>query len=389
MKTLDPILKQLPEYEQKARQLRETILANLIMIGEIPSPTFREERRMRFLVNRFSESQLINCSTDEKGNGLGIYPGRKGDNNIMVVAHLDSIFNEKIDHTITVHPNYVCGPGVGDNALGLALLASLPEIMETLDIEIDSNLILMGSARSLGKGNIEGLSFFLENSDIPLEAGLCLEGVKLGRLSYNSIGMKRCEIIYRVPESYDWTRFGAVGSIVTINEVINRILEIPLPKRPQSSIVLGSIEGGTSFNTIAREAVLRFEIRSESAEQVEELYNEINNIAAEVSSHTGEEVLMNLVAERKPGGIAFAHPMAAAAREIMTTLNIKPRISPSTSELAAFIARGIPALTIGLSTGEDLNEPEETLEIDPIFTGISQLLGLILAIDKGVCRGSE
>lgn len=383
------ILEQLPAIHSRIHELRETILADVVMIGEIPAPTFHEERRVEFLINRFTESGLQNCSTDEVGNALGILPGTSGNRNILIVAHMDTDYDASVDHTISVHTNTIVGPGVGDNAVGVASLATLPFLLEHLGIELRSNLVMMGSARSIGRGDLAGLRFFLENTDIPITNGVCVEGVMLGRLSYSSIGMMRCEISYKVPEEYDWTRFGAVGAIVTINEVMNRILEIPLPRRPRTSIVLGSIHGGTAYNTIATEAILRFEIRSESGEMVAELSQRIADIAAEVSSHSGAEVSFNIFAQRRPGGIQFAHPFAVHAREIMKNLDINPRIAPSTSELSAFIDKSIPAVTIGLTNAEDLAKPTESIEIEPTYTGLAQLIGLILAIDRGYCDESQ
>lgn len=380
---LKSIIKKLPEYEKKIRSIDELLLANLVMLNEIPSPTFNEQFRSEFLINRFAEDHLLNCSYDELHNAMGILPGKNQNRNILLAAHLDTIFDEKIDHTISVHPGSVKGAGVGDNALGIAVLATLPKILEALNIELESNLILMGSSRSLGQGDIEGIRFFLDNTKLKIDAGLVVEGVRLGRLSYSSIGMVRCEITSEMPEEYDWTRFGAVGSIVTINEIINKILEIPLPKRPRTSIVLGSIKGGSSFNTIPTSATLRFEIRSESGEMVKSLRDEIENVTAEISSHSGSVCTLNVFAEREPGGILFNHDLSRAAREIMSTLNINPRISPSTSELCAFIDKKIPALTIGITTGENMNKENETIEIEPIYKGITQLIGILLALDKG------
>ncbi len=382
----EKILEVLREYERRLRDLRETFLANLAMISEIPAPTFHEQRRMEFLINRFTEYGLHNCSTDEVGNAFGILPGSDGEKTIVAVAHLDTNFDATVDHAITVETERAVGPGVGDNGLGLAVLATLPLVMDHLEIKLTNDLILMGSARSLGRGNIEGLRFFLDNTNVPITHGVCIEGVKLGRISYSSIGMMRCEISYTVPEEYDWSQFGAVGSIVVINEVINRVLEIPLPRRPRTSVVLGSIEGGTAFDKLAKTAVLRFEIRSESDDMVRNLRDQIEYIVAEVSSNTGAEVTFDVFAQRRPGGIRFSHPLATHAREIMRALEIKPRISPSTSELSAFIDKQIPALTLGLSDGENMNERGETIIIEPMFKGVVQLLGLLLAIDKGYCN---
>jgi tripeptide aminopeptidase len=386
---MQDILDDLSGIRKHIEKNRESILANLVMFSEIPAPTFGESLRRDFLLTRFTESSLLNVSTDELDNALGILPGSVGEQNILVSAHLDTIFDGSTDHNVSVQPTRITGAGVGDNSLGVAAIASLPFLLETLKIELKSNLILMGSSRSLGDGDLGGTRFFLDNTKMKIAAGISVEGVKLGRISYTSIGMSRNEVKYAVPEEYDWTRFGAVGSIVTLNELINRILEIPLPKKPRTSIVLGSIRGGSGYTNIAKESVLRFEIRSESAEMVANLTGLIADIASELSSTSGSEVTFRTFAERAPGGLAFSHPLPVQARQILNTLGVTPRISPSTSELSAFIDKNIPAVTIGLTSGEDIGLPTEKIEITPMYSGITQLIGLLLAIDGGYCDGSQ
>ena len=160
------IISGLGDIEEQVRSLREIILANLVMLSEIPAPTFNEGARMEFLLNRFNEMQLLNCSTDEVGNGLGIIPGETGDQTILIVGHLDTVFSVKTDHNISVEPHRIIGPGVGDNGLGLAVIATLPLILQHLKIKPKSNIILMGSAQSLGMGNIRGLRFFLDHTEL-------------------------------------------------------------------------------------------------------------------------------------------------------------------------------------------------------------------------------
>ncbi|QEN07411.1 peptidase [Oceanispirochaeta crateris] len=384
-KSCEEILEYLPEYETQVDKFKESLLTNLIMLSEIPAPTFEEQERTRFLLNRFTEYNLLNCSEDEKGNALGIIPGKSRDSNILVVAHLDTLFPSNVDHTITVQPDQVIGPGVGDNGLGLATLATLPMILEKLNIEFESNLILMGTARSLGPGDIEGIRFFLDNFKKPITAGICIEGVKLGRLSYSSIGMLRGELKYQVPEEYDWTRFSSVGAIVNMNELINKILEIPLPRKPKTSIMLGSIRGGTSYNTIPTKASLKFEIRSESDEMVEDIAIRIRSLADEMTSMTGAMVKFIEMARRKPGGTQFSHSLNKTSRAILEHLGVTPRLSPSTSELSAFIDKKIPAVTIGLTNGERFGEMDEMIQIEPMKKGIAQLIALLQAVDKGYC----
>lgn len=379
------IRNELPVYCRAAEAIREIFLANAVMIGEIPAPTFREEQRVRFMEDRFSECGLQNCSTDEVGNGFGILNGEVGDRHILLVAHADTIFSEKVDHTISMQSDRMVGPGIGDNSLGLAALASLPILLEKLEIRLKSNLILMAASRGLGRGNLEGLRFFLDNNKRSIAGALCVEGVKLGRLSYTSIGMLRGEIEVRMPDMYDWTRFGAAGAIVTLNDIINKINRIPLPKRPKTSIVLGSIEGGTAFNTIATHALLRFEIRSESAEVVRKIHEEIKDRITENALETSAEITLDIIARRDPGGIDFRHPLVRRGRDILKALNIEPRVAPSTSELSELIRHHIPAITVGLTTGAHLNRPHEEVLIEPISTGVAQLLGLLISLDEGLC----
>jgi len=382
---LSELTNKLPDFSEKMKQFKEIILANLVMIGEFPAPSFGEERRIQFLVDRFTEAGISESSIDDAGNGIGILEGTEGKKSILINAHADTVFSEKTDHTLQVSTETITGPGVADNSLGLAVLVSIPYILKSLDIKLKSNLILLGGTKSLGRGDLEGIRFFLQNSTFKITAGICIEGVELGRLSHTSIGMLRGEITCTVPESYDWSRFGDASAILTLNEVINKINDIRLPNRPRTSIVMGSVTGGTSFNTIARDATLGFEVRSESEEVVKEVGETIEDIVMEVTSKTGDHINLDVFAKRRPGGIAFSHPLTKCARKIMKNLEIEPRIAPSTSELAAFIDKQIPALTLGITHGDHLHEKNETIQIKPVYTGLAQLISTIIAIDGGFC----
>ena len=383
--TSKTLSKELPALEKQLIKHKEVLLANLVMMGEIPSPTFGESERIEFLLNRFNEAGLTESSVDDGGNGIGLLKGTNGENAILINAHADTVFSAKTDHTMQVLSDKIVGPGVADNSLGLAVITTLPYLLEQLKIELNHDLILLGGTKSLGRGDLQGIRFFLNNNNFKISQAICVEGVQLGRLSYSSIGMLRGEITCRVPESYDWSRFGDASAILTLNEVINKINDMRLPKRPRTSIVMGSIVGGTSFNTIARDATLGFEVRSESQEVVDSTGQTIEDIVMEVSSKTGDEVELDIFARRSPGGIPYAHPLNKCARNVMDSLGIEPRLAPSTSELAALIDKQIPALTLGITEGDRLQKSDESIMIEPIFKGLAQLIGIIKSIDGGLC----
>jgi len=386
---LDRLLDRLPEFRQAAVDIKEMLLANLVMIGEIPSPTFQEENRSRFLQDRFSECGMVNCSSDEVHNALGILHGRDGsesERHILVVAHTDTpAENNEQNKSISVTQDYVTGSGVADNSLGLVAVATLPTLLERLGVQLRSNLVLMGSSRSLGRGDLGGLRFFLDNKKLPIHYGMCVEGVQLGRLSYNSIGMCRGEIIIEVPEDYDMTRFGASSVVRTLNRILVKIDQIPLPAQPQTTIVINSLHSDGKFNMIPTRATIRFELRSESADMVHFLLARIRQITEELAALTQAHIHLELIAQREPGGIPYAHPLVQTARDVMERLKIEPVIQPSMSELVAFIQKQIPAVTLGLTTGKNIGKTSETVHIEPMFDGMAQMVAVLLAMDEGLC----
>lgn len=379
------ILANLPDYRASLEKVRDVFLANLVMVGEIPSPTFAEEERAKFMAQRLSDFGLSDSSCDEKWNATGVLQGNTSKRNILLVAHLDTVFPKEIDHTVTVEPDRFIAPAIADNALGIATLISLPPILDALDITLDSDLILLGSSRGIGPGNLEGMRFFIQNKTQPIHAGICVEGVPLGRLNLTSLGMLQCEIQCSLPDQYDWTQFGACGAIEILNNVVNKILSLPLPQKPRTNIVMERMDVGRAFHRVATRGVLQFEVRSESINMTRDLENEIEHIVAEERYKSRADLSFEIIARRNPGGISFKHPLAQRMRKIMETLSIEPRIAPSTSELSGFIDAGIPAVTLGISKGEHLREADEGIYLDPIFTGIAQLVGALRAIDGGCC----
>jgi di/tripeptidase len=362
---------------------REIILANLVMIGEIPAPTFHEQARIEFLQQRFTESGLQNVSSDEVGNGAAVLPGTEGHKNILVSAHADTPFPATIEHTLSIYPERVIGPGIADNSLGLSMIATLPMLLDFLDIQLRSNLILMGATRSLGRGDLAGLRFFLANSSVPISAGLSVEGVQLGRLDYASQSSIDAEITCRIQVVPGKGAADRSSAVLVLNQMIQRLCQLV---RPQD-LVLGSIEGGTAFKTPARNAVLRIELQQDSDDKLTELTRSIDAIVEDISAQTGAQLRFDIIARSNAGGLDPQHPLVEHARSIITALGIEPGQGCYSTAASCFNDQGIPGLVIGITEGQHLNQPDEEIEIEPVFRGIAQLIGILMAIDGGCCDG--
>ena len=387
-KNAERVISKAPGYRDAIADCREIVLANLAMTSEIPAPTFGEKERGRFLMDRFRECGLDHVSQDEADNCCAVMSGSEGEQTILVAAHLDTVYSDSVDHSIAVDTESVRGAGVADNSLGVAVLASIPTLLEQLDIKLKSNVILVGASRGLGRGNIEGMSFFLDNYDQSITAGVCVEGVELGRLSYSSLGMLRGEISCVIDDDDDLQDIGSSGAVGLLSDIINRIARIPLPQKPRTKIILGSCKAGKGYNSIARSASLRLEVRSEEVGMVSSIEHELNEIIAEIGSLSGAKIELETVAGRRPGGIEFGHPLTVGIRKIMDTLEIEPEVEPSISELSALIAHNIPGVTLGITKEIDIvDELTESIEIEPMAAGIAQLITLLVAIDGGLLDG--
>ena len=198
--------------------------------------------------------------------------------------------------------------------------------------------------------------------------------------------MSRGVIDCKIPHGYDFSRFGASGAIAILNRVITKMLALRTPREPATQLILGSLHGGTSFNTIAKTGTLRYELRSEQAGLVGELTREIESILGETRSSTGVELTLQEVARRHNGGLDYKHPLLKACRDIMKSLEVKPIVAPSTGELAALIEQDIPGVTLGLTRGQNRHMFDEQVEIEPIFTGLAQLIAVLRALDGGICH---
>jgi hypothetical protein len=69
----------------------------------------------------------------------------------------------------------------------------------------------------------------------------------------------------------------------------------------------------------------------------------------------------------------------------MKKLGLTPVSGPSESELSIFLSRNIPSITLGITRGDNYHQQNARMEIEPIITGIAQIIGVIMAIDGGVC----
>src|SRR5579864_4722537 len=68
-----------------------------IHVCEIPAPPFHEEVRGQEVKKLFEGLALHDVRIDKAGNVIGVRPGKSAHPNVVLAAHLDTVFPEGID----------------------------------------------------------------------------------------------------------------------------------------------------------------------------------------------------------------------------------------------------------------------------------------------------
>lgn len=387
MMNMEPILKQLPVFVDELRAIKETIISNILLIGQTPAPTFEEAHRAEIFLERLSDAQADICATDDYNNPIGIIKGSSGGAKppIFVVAHLDTFIAGDVDHNYVIRKNSITGPGVLDNSASVGVLASLPTIFQKLGISFESDIVLAGVTQSIGRGNLQGIRHLVKNWEGPIRGAVIMEAEKLGRLNYYSEGIIRGEIDCKITAADNWAQRHKPNAILILNEVINEILAMELPQRPRSRVIIGKIDGGFKHGEIAFDARLGFEIQSDSDAMVKQMYSEIKDIVDGTSHEHNVALKLNVISTLNASTLKYRHPLVKSAVAVMKRLGITPVSESSESELSIFLANQIPAVTLGLTDGKNMHLGHASMKIEPLFSGLSQVLGVIRAIDEGVC----
>ena len=383
---MDNFLEKLPALVDEVKSLKEIIITNIVLIGQTPAPTFREKRRSKLFMDRLAEFQVDEVTTDGYRNPIGIVRGSDpGKPPIFVLAHLDTFFEKGHRINYTIKENTITGPGLLDNSLGVGVIMSLPEIFKRLDLQFESDIVLAGTIQSIGKGNLRGVRHLLKTWPTPIRGGICIEGVELGRLNYFSDGMIRGEIHCSVSGDRGKLDEYTPNAIIVLNEVMNEIMNLKISQRPRSRIVIGKIRGGANHGKIAFESALGFEIRSDSYKMVKKIFGHIKDIVEGISHENEVDLNLKTISNLRASRLKYNHPLVKNSAAVLETLGIKPFSKSTESALSIFLSQKIPAVTLGITHGENVYKDKATMEIEPMYKGIAQVIGVLKAIDSGVC----
>ncbi len=353
--------------------------SNIILMAKeiqtIPSPTFSEIKRAEFLAESFSALALLDVHIDPAGNVSARIKG--GDALPLIIsAHLDSVTMPDEKYPLVEGERQITGPGIGDNALGLAALVEIGRNLITQKTPPPGDIWLIGNVGEEGLGNLKGMQGIVDKFQNQVKAYLVLEGIGLGMIQNAALGIHRYKIEVNTMGGHAWSNYGDPSAIHELVALSTRILAIKLPGNPRSSINIGAISGGGSINSIASHAEMQIEIRSEDEMILESLSRTLHKIASQPKT-SEMSVSISEIGMRPSGRIAENTPVLLTAQAALRSTGISPVFATSSSDASLPISLGYPGTCLGITSGRQVHTPQETIDLLAIPKGMAQIFHFI------------
>jgi tripeptide aminopeptidase len=354
----------------------QQVIADAKRICAMPAPTFDEGRRAELVRAMFLEAEAP-AHIDAAGSVLCRFGPDAGPATILA-AHLDTVFpaEQPIELVHDEEAGRIHAPGIGDNSLGVAALIRLARVLGKRPPK--RPILLAATVGEEGLGDLRGAKALLDRT--PCEAFVGVEGSMLDSIKTAGVGSTRFRVTYRGPGGHSWSDRGTPSAVHGLIEATSRFLAMAVPNGLARNI--GKLHGGTSINTIAAEATLELDLRSENASTLAQAEDAVRE--AFVNPGAGLSAEVETIGRRPSGAIDSRHPLLLAARRARQAAGLPPASEgASSTDANAAYGRGIPAITVGLTVGANAHRVDEYIELRPLEQGLDALEHLVQEIAQG------
>ncbi len=389
----DPsVLKQDPSVKA-AFQAVETnepdMLSQQMRVCEIPAPPFHEDKRGLELKRLFEELQLKDVHIDKAGNVIGTRPGAQPRPNVVLAAHLDTVFPEGTDVKVTREGNVMKGPGIGDDCRGLATMLGVIRALKDANVKTPGTITFVADVGEEGLGDLRGMKqLFGEDLKGQIDSFVSIDG--LGSSITNvGVGSYRYRVTFKGPGGHSYGAFGMANPIQAMGRAIAKIDAFQVPTEPKTTFNVGRVGGGTSVNAIPFEAWMEVDMRSPDVKSLDRVNSMFKDALKEAVDEENKRwnnkgpvsVSPEMVGLRPAGQTPESAPIVQTALAVSKALNLPSKLSAGSTDSNVPMNMGIPAITIGGGgQGTGAHSLNETYDSTDSWKGTQRALLLILSL---------
>lgn len=340
---------------QQLQDREPDTIAEQIRITEIPAPPFMEEKRAEDYLRQMQDRGLSNAWIDDEGNVIGRWEG-SGDGPLFVLsAHLDTVFPIDTDVSVQEENGRYHAPGISDDGRGLAVLLAVIETLTESGIDTVGDILFVGTVGEEGRGDLRGVkALFNEYPDI--DAFVSIDSSGLSSITHGATGSRRFEVQFSGPGGHSFGAFGMASAIHAMGRAIAKIGDLQVPEEPKTTYTVGTVDGGTSVNSIAGDAVFALDMRSNSPAELmaleERVWQAVQEAVEEENSRWGQPEQITaefvLIGDRPAGMTPADHPLVqSTALSFDAVGSGVEALRRSSTDSNVPMSLGIPAVTIG------------------------------------------
>ena len=365
---------------------KDRIIKEWIYLTEIPAPSGHEEKRAEYLKREFQSAGLDKAYLDQSGNVIGIWKGETGGKNIILSAHMDTVFQGVWEIKVKREGNLLQAPGIGDDTANLInMLWSLRALKQAGFKPAHTYYFLGTVGEEVG---LVGMRDFLERETKNFDILLALDG-DLGKVQYGALGFGGGKIIFRGPGAHTMQSRGVPNPNLAVAKALERIYALELPSKPIDKwtiLNVGQMGGGRVRNAVSQESFFTVDLRSADQKELGQTQAQVKRICQEVASEVGVEVEIELDdtarAHQLPGGKSSF--LVRTAVDILEFLKVRDvEVDPlGSTEANAGLEKGILSLNLGRTYGRYKHSLREEAEIEGLFLALKQILLMIYSLEQ-------
>src|SRR5881296_767488 len=347
----------------------EGTLARQAALSAIPAPTGAEGRRAGHVAELFRTIGLCDVMVDHAGNVHG-WLRKNGEKSAPVVlaAHLDTVFGAEVDVAVERRGQRLEGPGISDNARGLAALVAVAEAMVAARVPVTRPILFAATVGEEGSGDLRGVKYLLNGNRETLKdsltvagngkpaAFIALDGAGLDRVIHRALGSKRYHVTFRGPGGHSWAAFGVANPANAVGRAAALLADLPPQQTPRTTCAVVRLGGGTGLNSIPQEAWFDLDLRSEDPRALAQLDVTVRAALDRAADDENRRrtagspplrVEIQLLGDRPSGMTARIHPLVQAAVAANRALGRDAELASASTDANVPIALGIPAIALG------------------------------------------
>ena len=350
---------------------QEEFLSLLEELCRIPAPSGQEDARASYIQNWILQKCSLNAVIDEAKNVLVPINCQDSRAITLLMAHTDTVFPDTTPMPVLRTNTRITSPGVGDDTACVAMLMLLLKYRKQDFYDSQKSFLFAFNSCEEGLGNLKGCRQIMNDYEKRIAQVISFDGGVAG-ICNHAVGSLRYQVSLHTKGGHSYNDFGNENAIHAMSRLIAALYELEVPSTGRNTYNVGTINGGTSVNTIAQSCCCLFEYRSDLRENLAEMDAFFHStLDAFSQSHPRIRLEWELVGKRPCTGDVNPNAQQALTNLALDSITriggSVPVVSSGSTDCNIPLSLGIPAICFGGLMGDGVHTREEYVSIPSLM----------------------